>query len=58
MLNATARNILIALQDCDVCNEIAGDEGMQGNLGDFINDLPGDLGRKIRDAAKRNGAMP
>ena len=58
MLNATTRNVLVALQDCDVCNNIAGNEAKQACLGDFINDLPGDLGKKVRDTARRNGATP
>jgi len=58
MLNATTRNVLVALQDCDLCNEVAGDETKQEQLADFIRDLPGDMGKRVRDAARRNGAMP
>jgi len=58
MLNATARNIMVALQDSDLCSNVAGDETKQRNLGDFIGDLPADLGRQLRNTARRNGAMP
>jgi len=58
MLNATVRNVLVALQSTDTCNEIAGDESKQEQLADFIRDLPGDMGKKVRDAGRRNGAMP
>jgi len=38
---------MVRLQDVDVCAEVAKSEPMQKALGEFIKDLPGDIGRRF-----------
>lgn len=57
MLQAAARSVMVALQDSDACAEIRGDAAMTKNLESFIADLPADIGRKVRTAARNGGAL-
>ena len=58
LLNSTAHNVLVAMQNVDVCSEVGRTETMQANLAAFISDLPADIGKKVRLAAKKAGALP
>jgi hypothetical protein len=56
-LHSIAHATQVALQSSDLCEEIRGSKKMQSNLEDFIKDLPGDLGKKVQQAAKSGGAL-
>ena len=58
LLNATAHGVLVRLQDVDICSEIATSNAMQHGLGEFMKDLPGDIGKRVKQAAKKAGALP
>ena len=57
LLSGVAHGVQVALQNSDLCAEISKSKAMARNLGDFIKDLPADLGRKVRAAAKDGGAL-
>lgn len=57
LLSAVAHGVRVALQNSDLCVEIAKSKTMRRNLEDFAKDLPADLGRKVRAAAKDGGAL-
>ena len=57
LLSGIAHGVQVALQNSDLCAEISKSKAMVRNLGDFIKDLPADLGRKVRAAAKTGGAL-
>ena len=57
LLSGVAHGVQVALQNADLCAEISKSKAMARNLGDFIKDLPADLGRKVRAAAKDGGAL-
>ena len=57
ILSVVAHGVQVALQNSDLCAEISKSKAMRKNLGDFIKDLPADLGRKVRAAAKNGGAL-
>jgi len=58
LLNASAHNVLVALQNVDVCTEVGNSEPMQTNLAAFISDLPAEIGKRLMKAAKQAGALP
>jgi len=58
LLKSTAHGVQVNLQNTDTALEVRRSKKMQGNLTDFIADLPGDLGRKVAANAKSNGALP
>jgi len=57
LLNSTAHNVLVAMQNVDVCAEIGNSEPMQTNLAAFISDLPAEIGKRLMKAAKQAGAL-
>ena len=57
LLAGVAHGVRVALQNSDLCAEIAKSKTMRRNLEDFAKDLPADLGRKVRAAAKDGGAL-
>jgi hypothetical protein len=57
LLKATSHAVQVALQNTDLCAEIAGSRTMQKALEDFITDLPGDMGKAVKRLAKDNGAL-
>ncbi|MBT3191083.1 MAG: AAA domain-containing protein [Verrucomicrobia bacterium] len=56
-LAGIAHGVQVELQDCDLCAEIRGSKALTKNLEDFVSDLPADLGRKVRSAARQGGAL-
>ena len=58
LLAASAKNLMTAFQSSDVASDISGDEVEQENISRFMADLPPDLARKVKTAARRNGAIP
>ena len=58
MLQSIAHSVMVALQNSDLCAEIRSDPAMAKNLGDFLKDLPGDIGRRVKASAKQGGALP
>jgi energy-coupling factor transporter ATP-binding protein EcfA2 len=56
-LSSIAHSMRVALQNSDLCDEVRSKKSMTRNLLDFIQDLPADIGRKVRSAAKDGGAM-
>ena len=58
LLNASAHNVLVALQNVDVCAEVGNSESMRTNLAAFISDLPAEIGKRLMKAAKQAGALP
>ena len=56
-LSACAHAVRTALQNSDLCGEIAGDRKMKAALQTFIKALPADLARTVRADAKRQGAL-
>lgn len=57
LLGGVAHGVQVALQNSDLCAEISKSKTMRRNLEDFAKDLPADLGRKVRTAAKNGGAL-
>ena len=57
LLNATAHGVMIALQSTDTASSVATTALLGQNLDTFIKDLPADIGRKVRKAAKQVGAL-
>ena len=57
LLAGVAHGVRVVLQNSDLCAEIAKSKTMRRNLEDFAKDLPADLGRKVRAAAKDGGAL-
>jgi hypothetical protein len=57
LLNATAHNVMIALQNMDTASSVATMATPGRNLETFISDLPADIGKKVRKAAKQAGAL-
>ena len=58
LLNSTLHGVMVALQNVDTASEVASGATLSRNLGLFIDDLPADLGKKLKKAAKVTGAMP
>lgn len=58
LLNSTCHGVMVALQNVDTASNIASGATMGRNLGLFCDDIPADMGRKLRKAAKQTGAMP
>ena len=56
-LDGVAHNVLVKLQDSDVCNSVAQNKRMTRNLEAFIEALPADIGKKVRRAALDGGAL-
>lgn len=56
-LSACAFAVRTALQDADLCAEIAGDSKMTKALLAFIGELPADLAGTVRADARRKGAL-
>lgn len=57
LLASHAYKVRVALQNSDLCAEIARSKKMARNLRDFANDLPADLGRDVLKSAKEGGAL-
>jgi hypothetical protein len=57
LLNSTAHGVMISLQSVDTAAAVANMETQGRNLDAFINDLPADIGKKVKKAAKQTGAM-
>jgi hypothetical protein len=58
MLNASAHNVLVAIQNVDLSVEIINSQVMQTTLGEFVADLPADIGKRVKQAAKKAGVLP
>jgi len=58
LIAASGHNLQVALQCVDLVAEIAKTEAMQQALGDFCSDIPADIGKRVRQAAKKAGALP
>lgn len=56
-LQAIAHGVLVELQNSDLCAVIRGSAAMTRNLEEFIRDMPADIGRKVRAAARTGGAL-
>ena len=56
-LASIAHQVQVALQSGDLCSEIRAKKTLTKNLSDFITDLPADIGRKVRSAARTGGAL-
>ncbi len=56
-LGACAHAVRTALQNSDLCAEIAGDSKMKKALQAFIGELPADLAGTVRADARRQGAL-
>jgi hypothetical protein len=57
LLNSTVHGVMIALQNVDTASEIASGATLSRNLGVFIDDLPAELGKKLKKAAISSGAI-
>ena len=57
LLNSTVHGVMVALQNVDTASDVASGATMGRNLGQFINDLPADLGKKLKKAATLSGAI-
>jgi len=57
LLNSTAHGVMIALQNMDTASSVATTATLGQNLETFLGDLPADIGRKVRKAAKQAGAL-
>lgn len=57
LLNATAHNVMVALQNVDVVNKINTMAAPSRNLETFLGDLPADIAKNVRKVAKQTGAM-
>ena len=57
LLNSTVHGVMVSLQNVDTASEVASGATLSRNLGLFIDDLPADLGKKLKKAAKVTGAM-
>lgn len=57
LLNASAHGLMVALQNVDTAAEVACKATLGRNLALFISDLPADIGKKVRRAAKKAGAL-
>ena len=58
LLNSTVHGVMVSLQNVDTASEVASGATLSRNLGLFIDDLPADLGKKLKKAAKVTGAIP
>jgi hypothetical protein len=56
-LQSITHNMLIELQNSDLCAKIRSSKIMTNNLMDFIGDLPAEFARKVRVQAKNGGAL-
>jgi hypothetical protein len=57
LLNASAHDLLVKMQGSDLCAEIAKSDAMRKALAEFARTVPGDIGKKIKAAMKKTGAM-
>lgn len=57
LVNATAHNVMCRLQNSDVCTVVANSKANQQNLEEFISDLPADIGKRLKQAAKKAGVL-
>lgn len=57
LLNATAHNVLVALQNVDVVNKVNTMATPGRNLETFLGDLPADIAKQVRKIAKQTGAL-
>lgn len=56
LLNSTAHGVMVALQNLDTARHVEECAGPSRNLATFTGDLPAEIGRKVRKAAKQSGA--
>lgn len=57
LLNATAHNVMVALQSVDVANKVNTMATQSRNLETFLGDLPADIAKQVRKIAKQTGAL-
>jgi MoxR-like ATPase len=57
LLNSTVHGVRVALQNVDTAANVASGATLSRNLGLFIDDLPAELGKNLKKAAKVAGAI-
>ena len=57
MLESIAHGVMVELQSATTCEEISSSKALSKSLREFIGDLPADIGRKVKSAAKNGGAL-